>query len=170
MILGVDPGTAITGYGLIRVCRDRHELVTYGTLTTPAGMPLATRLQRLHDGLSDLLRRQSPDEAAVEQLFFSRNTRTALAVGHARGVALLALAQAGVEVYEYTPGQVKQSVSGYGRGDKEQVAEMVRILLGLPLTPTPDDAADALALAICHANTAQTRRALLANAPQEMGR
>jgi len=155
IVLGIDPGTAITGYGLIREEADSLQAVAYGTITTPSDWALPQRLAHLHRELSDLIALHRPASAAVEQLFFSRNVRTALAVGHARGVVLLALAQAGVPISEYTPLAVKQAVTGYGRADKRQIQEMVRILMSLPDIPRPDDAADALAIAICHLHSSR---------------
>ena len=155
LVLGIDPGTAITGYGLVREGEGRLTLVECGVITTPAGQPLAGRLQAIYQGLADLLRRHQPDSVAVEELFFSRNARTALAVGHARGVTLLALADAGLEVHEYKPTEVKQAVAGYGGADKVQVQQMVRMLLELEQAPHPDDAADAVAVAICHIHAAR---------------
>jgi len=155
VILGLDPGTAITGYGLIYY--DGHHLtpIDYGVITTPARTPLPARLRTIYHELTALVARHQPTEAAVEELFFARNVRTAVAVGQARGVVLLALAEADLPVHEYTPLQVKQAVVGYGRGTKVQVQEMVRMLLGLDAIPQPDDAADALAVAICHAHSAR---------------
>jgi len=156
VVLGVDPGIAITGYGIVRQKHDALEPVTYGVITTPAGLPLPRRLQHLYRELVALIERYRPDEAAVEELFFARNARTALSVGHARGVILLALADGGLPTYEYTPLQVKQSITGYGRADKEQMQDMVRLLLQLQAIPKPDDAADALAIAICHIHSLST--------------
>jgi len=156
VVLGVDPGIAITGYGVVRQHQDTLESMTYGVITTPAGWPLPRRLQHLYRELSALTEAYHPAEASVEELFFARNARTALSVGHARGVILLALADAGLPTYEYTPLQVKQAVTGYGRASKEQMQEMVRLLLQLEKTPQPDDAADALAMAICHAHSLST--------------
>jgi crossover junction endodeoxyribonuclease RuvC len=153
LVLGIDPGTAVTGYGLVRVDREVLEPVAYGVVTTPAGDALAHRLQHLYRELRELIDTYRPTEGSVEELFFARNARTALSVGHARGVILLALDQAGLPIYEYTPLQVKQAITGYGRASKDQVQQMVRILLGLDAIPQPDDAADALAIAICHANS-----------------
>jgi crossover junction endodeoxyribonuclease RuvC len=165
MVLGIDPGTAIMGYGLVRApdgaaSPGDFELVEYGTLTTPAGMPLARRLLNLYGQLNSLLDRFSPSEVVVEELFFNRNTTTAIAVGQARGVALLAAASHNLTVQEYTPLQVKQALAGYGRATKEQVQQMVRVLLDLDYTPQPDDAADALALAICHLRGRRFQRLL----------
>ena len=153
--LGIDPGTAITGYGLVREQDDRLVLVDCGVITTAVGQALPLRLQAIYRGLRDLVHRFQPGEAAVEELFFSRNARTALAVGHARGVALLALADAGLPIAEYKPMQVKQAITGYGGADKQQVQEMVRLLLDLESAPQPDDAADAVAIAICHVHASR---------------
>jgi crossover junction endodeoxyribonuclease RuvC len=155
IVLGLDPGTAITGYGLIEDAGNRAVAVAYGTINTPADMALPQRLRHIYHDLGDLIRRYRPEVGAVEQLFFSRNVRTALAVGHARGVVLLALADAGLPVFEYTPLQVKQALSGYGRAGKPQIQEMVRLILELDAVPQPDDAADALAVAICHTHSAR---------------
>jgi crossover junction endodeoxyribonuclease RuvC len=160
LVLGIDPGTAITGYGLVAQEGDALRLVECGTVQTSPRSPLPERLRVLHTGLMDVLARWHPSEAAVEELFFSRNARMALAVGHARGVALLALAQSDVAVAEYTPMQVKQAIVSYGKGSKRQVQEMVRLLLGLDAVPEPDDAADAVALAICHLNSSRLSRLL----------
>jgi crossover junction endodeoxyribonuclease RuvC len=159
LVLGVDPGTAITGYGLVRHAPDgdRLEAVAYGVITTPADWAMPERLQKIYRGLTALIREHHPTEAAVEQLFFSRNVKTALAVGQARGVVLLSLADGGLPIHEYTPLEVKQSVVGYGRAEKAQVQDLVRLLLGLEAVPQPDDAADALAVAICHLHSARMR-------------
>lgn len=151
LVIGIDPGTATTGYGLVRERLDGSlEVVDVGAILTPAHTPMTERLLDLHRQLSHILNLHRPESAAVEKLFFQRNVRTALSVGQARGVALLALAQAGLEVAEYTPLEVKQAVVGYGGAEKAQVQQMVRALLGLDDIPRPDDAADALAIAICH--------------------
>jgi crossover junction endodeoxyribonuclease RuvC len=150
IVLGIDPGTATTGYGLVREAERGPELVTFGVILTPAGAAMPERLKQIYEALSQLLLLHRPASAAVEKLFFQRNVSTAMAVGQARGVVLLALAQAGVPVGEYTPNDVKQAVAGYGRADKPQVQQMVRTLLNLRDVPKPDDAADALAVAICH--------------------
>ena len=154
-MLGIDPGTAITGYGVVEGEEDNLRLATYGTITTPASQPLPQRLQQIYRELRALIATWRPDSAAVEELFFSKNARTALAVGHARGVALLALSDAGLAVQEYKPAEVKQAVAGYGGAPKEQVQGMVQLLLGLEEAPRPDDAADALAVAICHFHSAR---------------
>ena len=153
LVLGIDPGTAITGYGLVQD-RDPLEMVACGVITTPAGVPLPERLLAIHRQLSDLIRAYQPEAVAVEELFFSKNVRTAMSVGHARGVILLAVAQAGLPIYEYKPSEVKLAVAGYGAAAKEQMQEMVRLLLDLDKAPTPDDAADAVAIAVCHLHSA----------------
>lgn len=154
LTLGIDPGTATTGYGLVRPLRDGAlEAVAFGVILTPKDLPEAERLDMLYRRLKELLAEHRPAACGVEKLFFQKNVSTAISVGQARGVILLALAQAGLEVTEYTPNEVKQAVSGYGSADKRQVQEMVRILLGLPEIPKPDDAADALAIAICALNS-----------------
>jgi crossover junction endodeoxyribonuclease RuvC len=149
-VLGIDPGTAITGYGVVDEGKQGLALVDCGVITTPAGQSLPARLQEIHRSLVRVIERHEPEAAAVEELFFSRNVRTALSVGHARGVTLLALAQAGLPIFEYKPLEVKQAIAGYGGADKQQVQEMVRLLLSLDRAPQPDDAADAVAVAICH--------------------
>ncbi len=148
IVLGIDPGTAITGYGVVRSGRDRLEAVDFGCLFTEAGRPAGERLKAIHDGVLALIERHAPDAIAVEKLFFCRNTTTAMAVGEARGAVLVAAASGRAPVCEFTPMQVKQAVTGYGRADKQQVQAMVRTLLGLREIPRPDDAADALASAI----------------------
>jgi crossover junction endodeoxyribonuclease RuvC len=165
LVLGIDPGTAITGYGLVREDQEGLSLVECGVITTPSGQPLPQRLQTIHQGLTALVSRHAPDAAAVEELFFSRNARTALSVGHARGVTLLALADAGLPIHEYKPVEVKQAIAGYGAADKRQVQEMVRMLLTLDEVPQPDDAADAVAVAVCHIHSA-SMAALIAGADQ----
>ncbi len=157
--LGVDPGTALLGYGVI-AGEDALRLIDFGVLETTPDEPMPNRLQFLYSGVCRLIQAYHPDTVVVEQLFFARNVTTALAVGQARGVVMLAAAQAGVPVNEYTPAQVKQAVSGYGRANKGQMQEMVRILLGLEDIPRPDDAADALAVALCHVQTARFRQAV----------
>jgi len=150
LVLGVDPGLATTGYGFVCETAAGLETVAYGVVTTLAATPFPERLQALYRGLSTLIQEHRPDEAAVEQLYFSRNVRTAMVVGQARGVALLALADAGLPVTDYPPLAVKQAISGFGGADKQQIQTMVKALLRLESIPRPDDAADALAVAICH--------------------
>ena len=154
LVLGIDPGTATTGFGLVREKTDGSlESVDYGIISTPKDMAAHYRLVQLYDELRKLIKHHKPDSVAVEKLFFQRNVSTAIAVGQARGVVMLAIAQANLEVAEYTPNEVKQAVAGYGSADKKQVQEMVRVLLALPSLPKPDDAADALAIAITHVHT-----------------
>ena len=154
LALGIDPGTATTGFGLVRLNPDGELVgVKYGVILTPKDASASARLVMLYDQLQGLLKEYQPDTAAVEKLFFSRNVTTALAVGQARGVVMLSLEQAGIEPFEYTPNEVKQAVAGFGGADKRQVQDMVRALLQLDSIPKPDDAADALAIAITHLNT-----------------
>ncbi len=150
-ILGLDPGTATTGYGIVDVLAGELRMVAYGIIATPAGDRAEQRLQSIFAQINDLLAQHRPQRAAVEQLFFGKNITTAIAVGQARGVLLLALAQAGIPVSEYSPPKVKEAVTGYGKAEKAQIQLMVRHLLDLAETPQPDDAADALAVAITHA-------------------
>jgi crossover junction endodeoxyribonuclease RuvC len=154
LVLGIDPGTATTGFGLVHTLEDGSlEMVEYGTIQTPAGEHAHKRLLMLHQRLKEILLLHQPDSCAVEKLFFQRNVSTAIAVGQARGVVMLAIAETGLEVFEYTPNEVKQAVAGYGSAGKRQVQEMVRTLLSMQELPKPDDAADALAIAITHLNT-----------------
>jgi crossover junction endodeoxyribonuclease RuvC len=154
LALGIDPGTATTGYGLVRLEQDGSLVaVKYGVILTPKDASAPARLEILYNDLSDLLREYHPQTAAVEKLFFSRNVTTAIAVGQARGVVMLCMQQAGIEPFEYTPNEIKQAVAGYGGAQKKQIQEMVRALLQLDSIPKPDDAADALAIAITHLNT-----------------
>jgi len=154
LALGIDPGTATTGYGLVRLTPDGSLVaVKYGVISTPKESSAPARLEMLYKELRVLLKKYKPDTAAVEKLFFSRNVTTAIAVGQARGVVMLSLQQAGIEAFEYTPNEIKQAVAGYGSAEKRQVQEMVRALLQLDSIPKPDDAADALAVAITHLNT-----------------
>lgn len=158
LAIGIDPGTATTGYGLVRELRDGSlEAVHFGVIITPKGISDAERLDMLYQQLTGILREYKPVTCGVEKLFFQKNISTAITVGQARGVILLALAQSGLDVAEYTPNEVKLAVAGYGSADKRQVQEMVRILLTLPQIPKPDDAADALAIAICHLHTFRLR-------------
>ncbi len=157
LVLGIDPGTAITGYGLVWGEGDALRLVDHGAITTSSDESQPQRLQEIYRQLTALIQKRQPAAAAVEKLFFSRNVRTALSVGQARGVALLAMANAELDIHEYTPLEVKQAVVGYGRATKNQVQEMVKMLLGLDSVPQPDDAADAIAVAICHIHSARMR-------------
>jgi crossover junction endodeoxyribonuclease RuvC len=158
LVLGVDPGTATTGFGLVRENQDGSlSLVEYGVISTPADLTMPQRLLELHQKLRQLLLLHQPASSAVEKLFFAKNVTNAISVGQARGVVLLALAQAGLEVAEYTPMEVKQAIVGYGGADKNQVQQMVRALLYMDEIPKPDDAADALAVAICHLHSLKAR-------------
>ncbi|HKJ27958.1 MAG TPA: crossover junction endodeoxyribonuclease RuvC [Anaerolineales bacterium] len=151
LVLGIDPGTATTGYGLVRQARDGSlAAVAHGVITTPAKTPMPERLIQLYEELNEIIKLHRPESSAVEMLFFQTNVKTAISVGQARGVVLLALAQAGLPIGEYTPNAIKQAVTGYGSADKHQMQEMTKMLLGLKERPRPDDAADALAVAICH--------------------
>jgi len=159
IVLGIDPGTATTGYGLVgEDAAGEVYLVRYGVIQTPAHTPMPDRLHQIYDEVAALLQEAAPAAVAVEELFFNRNVTTALTVGQARGVVLLAAAQAGLPVYEYKPAEVKQALVGYGRADKQQMQEMVRLMLGLRDIPRPDDAADAVAVAICHLHSQRLRR------------
>ena len=153
-ILGIDPGVAIVGFGLIESDRGTLRMLQYGAITTPAGLPLAARLAQINRDIEELIGTFRPDEISVEELFFSKNITTGIAVAHARGVILCAAAKKKIPIYEYTPMQVKQAVAGYGLADKKQVMDMTRRLLKLKSVPRPDDAADALAIALCHARSA----------------
>jgi crossover junction endodeoxyribonuclease RuvC len=155
-ILGIDPGYAIVGWGVVDHRQNKFRTVDYGAITTNAGVEFTRRLEEIYNDMTTLFARYQPDVMAIEKLFFNTNTTTAIMVAEARGCILLAARQAGVKVYEYTPLQVKQSVTGYGRAEKKQIQEMTRLLLGLQKIPKPDDTADALALAVCHAHSANS--------------
>jgi crossover junction endodeoxyribonuclease RuvC len=159
-VLGIDPGTVTTGYGLVERRGDTLQALTYGAISTRAALPFGQRLLHIHQELRTLLDRTRPDCAAVEAVFFAKNVQSALRLGQARGVALLTLAEESIEIHEYSALEVKQAITSYGQAGKEQVQEMVRLLLGLPEPPTPADAADALAVAICHHHTARLRARL----------
>jgi crossover junction endodeoxyribonuclease RuvC len=152
IVLGIDPGTAQTGYGLVERTGSRLRAIDYGSLETPAAMALPQRLLLIQDGLIELIETHRPDLVAVERLYFNKNVQTALAVGQARGVALLTAAKYSLPVHEYGPSEVKMAVTGHGRAEKGQVQRMVQTVLGLAVLPRPDDAADALAIAICLAH------------------
>lgn len=162
--LGFDPGTARLGYGVIASDPDPRA-IDYGIIATDARLPMAQRLVEIHEAVTELIQVFRPDAVAVERLFFAQNVTTAMTVGQARGVILLAAAQRGLPVAEYAPSEVKQAVVGYGKADKRQIQEMVRIMLGLEAVPRPDDAADALAIAICHVQVAPFRERTGAQAP-----
>lgn len=153
IIMGIDPGFAITGYGVVKYDGNKFSVLDYGAITTAASMELSQRLLVLFNDLETLIDRYKPDAISIEELFFNKNIKTALTVGHGRGVAVLAAAKSGVDIFEYTPLQVKQSVVGYGRAEKAQIQQMVKAMLNLKAVPKPDDVADALAVAICHGNS-----------------
>lgn len=152
-ILGIDPGFAIVGYGVIDYDGNKAKSVEYGAITTPAGQKISVRLKTIYDETVKIIQQYKPDSVAIEELFFNTNVKTAIMVGQARGVLILASENNNVPSFEYTPLQVKQAVVGYGRADKNQVQQMVKLLLDLPEIPKPDDTADALAIAICHAHS-----------------
>lgn len=152
-ILGIDPGFATIGFGLIAAERGSVQMLRYGAITTPAGMEFSLRLKLIYDDMTELLEVLKPDAVSVEELFFNTNITTGIQVAHGRGVILLACTKCGVPIFEYTPLQVKQAVAGYGRAEKRQVMDMTKRLLHLEKTPRPDDAADGLALALCHARS-----------------
>lgn len=153
LILGIDPGTAITGFGLIEVRNGKSKMIDAGVIRTPAKQALELRLETIYDELSQVIKDTKPDEAAVEELFFAQNVTTAMSVAHARGAILLALIKNGLDHASYTPLQIKQALTGYGRAEKHQIQQMVKTILGLNEIPKPDDCADALAVAITHAQT-----------------
>ena len=153
-IFGIDPGSERTGYGCVEMAASRHHLVVFGHLAPPPTAPFPDKLRFIHGGLVRLLSTHRPDCVAIENIFYARNVRTALKLGHVRGVALLAAAEAGLPVVEYSPAEVKRAVVGFGRAEKQQVQQMIKLLLGLDAPPTPHDAADALAIAICHLHSA----------------
>lgn len=153
-ILGIDPGVATVGFGVIESDRMQQKMLQYGAITTPAGKPLASRLVQIGDDLTELIGKFQPDEIAIEELFFSKNITTGIAVAHARGIILYVAEKMQIPIYEYTPMQVKQAVVGYGLAEKRQVMDMTKRLLKLKTVPRPDDAADALAIAICHGRSA----------------
>lgn len=163
IVFGIDPGSERTGYGCLDTDGRRHRLVVCGTLSGPAGSSFPDRLQIIHTGLAALLAEHRPTCIAIENIFHAKNVRSALRLGHARGVALLAAAEAGVQIVEYTPAEIKRAVVGFGRAEKQQVAQMVKLLLALDAVPAPHDAADALAIAICHVHnsTGAVARAVL---------
>ena len=166
LVLGIDPGTATTGYGLVRETPEGGlAVVDYGVILTPAGMSPDKRLLLLYDRLMEILLLHRPESGAVEKLFFQRNVTTALAVGQARGVAMLAMAQHNLPIEEYTPMEVKQAVTGYGGAEKRQIQLIIQAILQLEEMPKPDDAADALAVAVCHVQSYRMRQLL--NSPRD---
>ena len=154
IVLGIDPGYAIVGYGVVEYNNNHFRAIEYGAVTTEAHTPFNERIEKIYDGVSALIAKYSPAALAVEKLFFNTNQKTAIDVAQARGAIVLAAQKAGVKIFEYTPLQVKQSVVGYGRAEKKQVQEMTRLMLNVDKIPKPDDAADALAMAICHCHSA----------------
>ncbi len=159
-ILGIDPGYAILGWGIVDMKGNHFEVVSYGAVTTEAGEPMPDRLKVLYHSLMELIAEYEPEVAAIEELFFNTNSKTAIMVGQARGVAVLACANCGLEIEEYTPLQIKQALTGYGRADKNQVQMMVKTILHLKEAPKPDDTADALAAAICQGHSGDARKRL----------
>ncbi|MFQ8601832.1 MAG: crossover junction endodeoxyribonuclease RuvC [Anaerovoracaceae bacterium] len=159
-ILGIDPGYAILGYGIVEKTGNKFRVCDYGAVTTDAKMPMNERLEYLYDSLREIIEEHRPDVASIEELFFNTNAKTAILVGQARGVAVLACVKGGLEIEEYTPLQIKQALVGYGRAEKKQVQMMVKTILNLRQIPKPDDTADALAAAICHGHSADTKKRL----------
>ena len=152
-IIGIDPGYAIMGWGILDLKGNKFSVVDYGSITTDAGVDAANRLQHIYAELGAIIAKYEPEEAAIEELFFNNNAKTVILVGEARGIAILACANAGLEISEYTPLQIKQALVGYGRADKKQVQAMVKAILNLKEVPKPDDTADAVAAAICHGHS-----------------
>jgi crossover junction endodeoxyribonuclease RuvC len=159
VILGIDPGLAIVGWGVVEYSGSRFRTLGYGSIETPAGMKTEERLSLIFDGMKELIETYHPQHVAVEELFFNTNITTGIRVAEARGVIIMCAHRMGVKVFEYTPLQVKQAVVGYGRAEKKQVISMVTMFLGLPKPPKPDDTADALAIAVCHAHSGSSRLA-----------
>lgn len=157
IILGIDPGLATMGYGVIEAVRGKQRLIQYGTVTTPAGEPMPLRLRAIYQGVSQLMEIYKPDEIAFEELFFSKNITTGMAVSAARGAALVAVAERNENIYEYTPMQIKQAITGYGGADKHQMQHMVKLLLHMEDIARPDDAADAIAAALTHSNMSHAK-------------
>ncbi|MBN1331597.1 crossover junction endodeoxyribonuclease RuvC [Candidatus Dojkabacteria bacterium] len=155
-VLGIDPGTAITGWAILENdlgMKNNIKCIDYGVITTPAGLEMPLRLKDLYHELIEIIDKYKPESAAIEELFFFKNQKTVIKVGQARGVVIVALANAGLQIFDYTPLQVKQAVTGYGRAEKKQIQEMVRLITNLKEIPKPDDAADAIAVGICHLNS-----------------
>ncbi len=161
VILGIDPGYAIVGCGVVRYERNNFSLIGYGAITTDKDMPFDKRLKKIYDDLTELINKFKPDAVSIERLYFNTNQKTAIDVAQARGVIVLAIENAGIPIFEYTPLQVKQSIVGYGRAEKNQVQEMTKMFLHLDSIPKPDDAADALALAICHGHASGSLMSIL---------
>ena len=157
VILGIDPGYAIVGVGVIEYSGNKFKVIDYLAITTEAHTPFEQRLKIIYDSIEEIIDKYRPDFMSIEELFFNDNAKTAIAVGQARGVIILSAVNRGVEIFEYTPLQVKQAVVGYGRADKKQVQQMTKAILNLPAVPKPDDVADALAIAVCHAHSYNSR-------------
>ena len=153
IVLGIDPGIAIVGYGIVEYNNNSFKVLNYGAITTPPKINLSNRIKTIYDDINTLIRSYSIDALAIEELFFNKNVKTAIDVAHARGVIMVSCSNYGIPIYEYTPLQVKQGVVGYGRAAKNQIQEMVKVILNLPEIPKPDDVADGLALAICHCHS-----------------
>ena len=153
IILGIDPGYAIVGYGVLEYSNNKFKVIEYGAITTDSKTDMFDRFKSIYDDICDVMERTNPDFMAIEELFFNSNQKTAINVAQARGVILLAAMNRGIRIFEYTPLQVKQAVAGYGRADKKQIQQMVKLLLGLKEVPKPDDTADAVAIAICHGHS-----------------
>ena len=162
-ILGIDPGYGITGFGIVDARRGKTQLLGCGAITTPAGMDFSARLEIIYNDMRDLLEKAKPEAVAIEELFFGQNVTTGIGVAQSRGVILLAIRQAGLPVFSYKPSQVKQAVVGYGNATKHQVQDMTKRLLGLETMPKPDDAADAIAIALCHARSSTSLLARIEN-------
>ena len=162
-ILGIDPGYGITGFGIVDAQRNNFQLLQYGAITTPAGTDFPLRLQMIYNDMTELLMVAKPDAVAIEELFFGQNVTTGIGVAQSRGVILLAVQQAGIPIFQYKPMQVKQSVVGYGNATKHQVQDMTKRILHLQSVPKPDDAADAIAIALCHARSSTSLLALAQN-------
>jgi len=158
VILGLDPGTATTGFGIVSYENDRFRLLDYGCITTPKTLSLADRLGQISSDLEEIVKESNPDEIAIEEIFFSKNIKTAIHVAHARGALMQKLSSEGYVINEYKPQQIKEAVCGYGKAEKIQVQKMVQLILEMDEMPRPDDAADALAIAICHGNSMKLRR------------
>lgn len=158
IILGIDPGYAIVGYGVLEYKNNKFKVIEYGAITTDASMDMFDRFKSIYDDICEVMERTKPDFMAIEELFFNSNQKTAINVAQARGVILLAAMNREIQIFEYTPLQVKQAVAGYGRAEKKQVQQMVKLLLGLKEVPRPDDTADAVAIAICHGHSYNPRR------------
>ena len=165
-ILGIDPGYGITGFGIVDAQRNNFRLLQYGAITTPAGTDFPLRLQMIYNDMTELLMVSKPDVVAIEELFFGQNVTTGIGVAQSRGVILLAIQQAGIPIFQYKPMQVKQAVVGYGNATKHQVQDMTKRILHLQATPKPDDAADAIAIALCHARSSTSLLAQAGKVPR----